>query len=92
MKITRGKLVTELTWSEMKDAHDELERIYLREDVLQVMEDDEELSAKASEGDISAIVELSDRYINHNDAYFDAYWRSIENAIKDHFEEKEENE
>lgn len=68
-----------LTPEEMREIHQEVERAKMIEDVRAKLEDLELPEADPSE--LTRIVGIAECLLPHNEAYFDAYWHTIEDAI-----------
>ena len=68
-----------LTPEEMREIHQEVERANMIEDIRAKLKDLELPEADSSE--LTRIVGIAERLLPYNEAYFDAYWRTIEDAI-----------
>ena len=68
-----------LTPEEMREIHQEVERANMIEDVRAKLEDMELPEADPSE--LARIVGIAENLLPYNEAYYDAYWQTIEDAI-----------
>ena len=85
MKIIRNGIEYELTVSEMRNAYIEMEIEYIKEDIIAKAD---ELEVSLKDKNINTIIENVHNALNHNDSWFEAYWMTIEYALRDLVEEK----
>lgn len=95
MKIFRDGKEYELTFSEMIQAHEEWELDCMVSDVKTLLERREK--AKLSEEEIGAVASFALHNLGKNDAYYEAYWMSVEYTLDNYIDnlpvdEEEDNE
>lgn len=84
MKIVRDGKEIELTAEEMRQAYDEMEDMYRREDI--------ENRYELPDDKVDEALRLLAKTINFNDGYWDAYWNCIDSVamelkLKDIYDE-----
>ncbi len=95
MKIFRDGKEYELTFSEMIQAHEEWELDCMVSDVKTLLERREKV--KLSEEEIGAVASFALHNLGKNDAYYEAYWMSVEYTLDNYVnnlpvDEEEDNE
>ena len=86
MKIYRDGKEIELTAEELRMTYKEVEFRYYVEDVKSRI-DDMELDCDLEESDYNIIAQRFYRSLCRNDSYWEDYWCTMENAIKDYIKE-----
>ena len=72
MKIIRNGIEIQLTPEEMRQAYDEMEDTYRREDI--------ESQYELPEDKVDEALRLLAKTINFNDGYWDIYWNCIDSV------------
>lgn len=86
MVIYRDGQAIELTMAECMEAYNELDRVYKKEDIRSKQE---EMEVTLDDGDVEVLVDRVDRALGRNDCYWDSYWCTIEDVIKEYMKGKE---
>lgn len=86
MKITRDGKEFELTFNEMILVYEEYQLDCMIEDVKNCYSQGE-YDVDLSEDDISEVASFALHNLSKNDSYFEAYWRSVENALDNYIDD-----
>lgn len=105
MKIIRNNIEYELTPQELREAYDEKDAEYKREDFLHYIEENSDpdfgagigdIPVNLTEAEIEALIAeaqpLLDDYFGNNDIKNDIYWNCVEAALKDAWKEMRQRE
>lgn len=79
MKIIRNGIEIELTYAEMLQAYELMERNYRKEDIVCKAE---EMEIELTKEEIDDIADSVDHALNNNNSYWDSYWLTIEDTIE----------
>lgn len=80
MVIVRNGVEYKLTDSEIRNIFTTMKKEYLREDVESKAE---EMGVNIPEEYMRKVVDRADKYLSHNDSYYECYWMSIECAVNE---------
>lgn len=84
MKIIRDGKEFELTEQELRQAYDEKDMEYTKEDI-RIAASQAEIGIE--EGDLDAITDKFERYLDRCDGYWEHYWGVMMDAIEDYVKE-----
>ena len=86
MKIIRDGKEFELTWQEIREAHDEWATDDAKEDIRSMAEDLEvEIPTEA----LDELAHRLDNVVGNDDGYWDSYWCDVEYVIREYLKERE---
>ena len=85
MKIYRDGQEIELTFSELIEAHEEYEFDCMMQDVKNTYEQGE-YDVELSEEDIGKVASFALHNLGKNDAYYDAYWMSVQYTLDNYID------
>ena len=85
MKIIRDGKEYELTWQEVRDAHDKWATSGAKEDIMTTAESMEvEIPTEA----LDKLASRLDNVVGNDDGYWDSYWNDVEYVINEYLKEE----
>ena len=85
MVIERNGFSVELTAQELHEAYEEYRLNCMKEDVRSTIEQSES-AADCSDNTVTHLAEQALDALSKNDAYFEAFWYTVENVVADYFD------
>ena len=86
MTIYRNGQAIELTWQEIRDAHDEWATDCAKEDILSEAEN---IGVVIPEEALDKLAHNLDSVVGDDDGYWDSYWCDVEYVIRKYLKERE---
>jgi hypothetical protein len=85
MKIIRDGKEFELTWQEVRDAHDEWATDCTKEDIQSMAQD---MEVEIPEEALDKLAHKLDYVVGNDDGYWDSYWCDVEWVIREYLKER----
>ena len=85
MIIYRDGKAIELTWQEIRDAHDKYATDGAKEDIKATAEC---MEVKIPEESLDILAHRLDNVVGNDDGYWDSYWCDVEYVIKEYMKER----
>ena len=86
MKIKRDGIEYELTYEEMRKAYDELDELYIMEDIKSRYDEDDMQGITYQ--DLKEMVSRINHTLENHDSYWESYWMSVEYVVDNYLREK----
>lgn len=86
MKIIRDGKKYELTWQEIRDAHDKWATDGAKDDIRTTAEN---MEVEIPEEALDKLAHRLDNVVGNDDGYWDSYWNDVEYVIKEYLKERD---